>query len=59
MDGMGGAAAAVLALWRFLGGAAGSTMVGAFGSTHPWTFAVVLGIAAVLMQVSLRLGADR
>ncbi|MGB0852489.1 MAG: multidrug effflux MFS transporter [Pikeienuella sp.] len=53
----GGSAAAVLALWRFLGGAVGSTLVGAFGSTHPWTFAVVLGIAVVLMQISLRIGA--
>lgn len=52
----GGSAAAVLALWRFIGGAAGSTLVGAFGSTHPWTFAVVLAIAAVMMQISLRMG---
>lgn len=52
----GGSAAAVLALWRFIGGAAGATLVGAFGSTHPWTFAVVLGIAAVFMQISLRMG---
>ena len=52
----GGSAAAVLALWRFLGGAMGAALVGAFGSTHPWTFALVLAISAVLMQVSLRMG---
>lgn len=52
----GGSAAAVLALWRFLGGAMGAALVGAFGSTHPWTFAVVLGISAVMMQISLRMG---
>lgn len=52
MDAMGdqaGAAAASLAFWRFMGGAIGAAGVGMFGSTHPWTFAAMLGLGAAGM----------
>ena len=58
MDQLGrqaGGASAVLALFRFVGGAVGSGMIGVFGDSHPWTFAVVLAISAVGMLISLRL----
>ena len=58
MDQLGqqaGGASAVLALFRFIGGAIGSGLIGAFGDSHPWTFAVVLGISAAAMLLSLRL----
>lgn len=58
MDQLGqqaGGASAVLALFRFMGGAIGSGMIGAFGDSHPWTFAVVLAISAAGMLTSLRL----
>lgn len=58
MDQLGqqaGGASAVLALFRFIGGAIGSGLIGAFGDSHPWTFAVVLGISAMAMLLSLRL----
>lgn len=50
-----GAAAAALAFWRFLGGALGAAGVGAFGDTHPWTFALMLGVGAVGMVAGLPL----
>lgn len=50
-----GGASAVLALFRFVGGAIGSGLIGVFGDSHPWTFAVVLAISAVAMLISLRL----
>lgn len=58
MDQLGqqaGGASAVLALFRFVGGAIGAGMIGVFGDSHPWTFAVVLAISAVGMLLSLRL----
>ena len=58
MDQLGqqaGGASAVLALFRFIGGAIGSGLIGAFGDSQPWTFAVVLGISAAAMLLSLRL----
>lgn len=58
MDQLGqqaGGASAVLALFRFVGGAIGSGLIGVFGDSHPWTFAVVLAISAVGMLISLRL----
>lgn len=58
MDQLGqqaGGASAVLALFRFVGGAIGSGMIGVFGDSHPWTFAVVLAISAAGMLMSLRL----
>ena len=58
MDQLGrnaGGASAVLALFRFTGGAIGSTLIGAFGDSHPWTFAVVLGLSAMGMLLSMRL----
>lgn len=58
MDQLGqkaGGASAVLALFRFLGGAIGAGMIGMFGDSHPWTFAVVLAVSAAGMLMSLRL----
>ncbi len=58
MDQLGqqaGGASAVLALFRFVGGAIGAGMIGMFGDSHPWTFAVVLAISAAGMLISLRL----
>jgi len=58
MDQLGqqaGGASAVLALFRFVGGAIGSGLIGVFGDSHPWTFAVVLAISAAGMLISLRL----
>lgn len=58
MDQLGqqaGGASAVLALFRFIGGAIGAGMIGMFGDSHPWTFAVVLAISAAGMLMSLRL----
>ena len=58
MDQLGqqaGGASAVLALFRFIGGAIGSGMIGAFGDSHPWTFAVLLGLSSFGMLLSLRL----
>ncbi len=58
MDQLGqqaGGASAVLALFRFIGGAIGSGLIGVFGDSHPWTFAVVLAISAIGMLFSLRL----
>lgn len=58
MDQLGqqaGGASAVLALFRFTGGAIGSGLIGAFGDSHPWTFAVMLGVSSVGMLLSLRL----
>ena len=58
MDQLGqqaGGASAVLALFRFIGGAIGSGLIGVLGDSHPWTFAVVLGISAAGMLLSLRL----
>ena len=57
MDQLGqqaGGASAVLALFRFTGGAIGSGLIGAFGDSHPWTFAVMLGLSSVGMLLSLR-----
>ena len=59
MDQLGhqaGGASAVLALFRFSGGAIGSGVIGLFGSSHPWTFAVMLGVATAGMLSSLLLG---
>ena len=58
MDQLGqqaGGASAVLALFRFIGGAVGSGLIGAFGDIHPWTFAAVLAISSAAMLLSLRL----
>ena len=58
MDQLGqqaGGASAVLALFRFAGGAIGSGAIGAFGDSHPWTFAVMLGVSSAAMLLSLRL----
>ncbi len=58
MDQLGqqaGGASAVLALFRFIGGAVGSGLVGAFGDIHLWTFAAVLAFSAAAMLLSLRL----
>ena len=58
MDQLGqqaGGASAVLALFRFAGGAIGSGVIGAFGDSHPWTFAVMLGVSSAAMLLSLRL----
>ena len=57
MDQLGqqaGGASAVLALFRFTGGAIGSGLIGAFGDSRPWTFAVMLGLSSVGMLLSLR-----
>lgn len=51
-----GAASAAMAFWRFLGGALGSFTVGAFNTSHPWPFALVLALAAVGAALALRLG---
>ena len=48
-----GAASAALAFCRFVGGALGSVAVGAFGTTHPWPFAVMIGAGAALAGASL------
>lgn len=48
-----GAASASMALCRFIGGAIGSVAVGAFGTTHPWPFAVMIGAAAAVAGAAL------
>lgn len=50
-----GAASAAMSFCRWMGGAAGAVAVGAFNTSHPWSFAVVLGLAAVFAALSLRL----
>ncbi|MEM7544320.1 MAG: multidrug effflux MFS transporter [Pseudomonadota bacterium] len=54
-----GAASATLAFARFIGGALGTVMVGAFNTSAPWPFALVIGVAAVGAVLSLRLGQSR
>lgn len=48
-----GAASAAMSFCRWIGGAAGAVAVGAFNTSHPWPFALVLGIAAVGAGLSL------
>lgn len=48
-------ASAALAFWRFLGGALGSMAVGAFNTSHPWPFALVMGLAALGAIAALRI----
>lgn len=49
-----GAAGAVAAFFRFSMGALGAAMTGMFGTTHPWTYAIVVTLAAVALLVLLR-----
>lgn len=61
MTGMGhqaGSAAAILAMARFMGGAFGAWLIGAIGTSHPWSYAVILGVAAIGMRVSMHIGAE-
>ncbi len=51
-----GAASAALAFCRFIGGALGSFAVGAFNSSAPWPFAIIIGVAAAGAVLALRLG---
>ncbi|MGB0506599.1 MAG: multidrug effflux MFS transporter [Pikeienuella sp.] len=53
-----GAAAAVLALGRFVGGALGAWLIGAIGTSHPWSFAVILATAAIGMHLAMKIGSD-
>ncbi|MEO0361109.1 MAG: multidrug effflux MFS transporter [Pseudomonadota bacterium] len=51
-----GAASAALTFFRFTGGAVGTAAVGAFGSSAPWPFAVVLCASAAGAALALRIG---
>jgi predicted MFS family arabinose efflux permease len=53
-----GAAAAVLAFGRFIGGALGAWLIGAIGTSHPWSFAAILAVAAIGLHLSMKLGTD-
>ncbi len=56
MDSQGhraGAAGAVIAFMRFSMGALGAALTGMFGTTHPWTYAVVVALAAGAMLMLL------
>lgn len=51
-----GAAGAAMIFWRFVGGAAGSLTVGAFGTSAPWPFAAVILIGAAGALLALKVG---
>lgn len=51
-----GAASAAMAFCRFMAGALGSFLVGAFNTSAPWPFAMVLGLSAILSMLALLLG---
>ena len=51
-----GSASAAMSFCRWIGGAAGAVTVGAFNTSHPWPFALVLGVAAVAGALSLMIG---
>jgi DHA1 family bicyclomycin/chloramphenicol resistance-like MFS transporter len=54
-----GAASAALAFCRFVGGALGSFAVGAFNTSAPWPFAIVIAVAAIMAALSLLFGRAR
>lgn len=51
--GRAGAASATMAFWRFMGGTAGSFVVSAFNTSHPWPFALALVIASAGAMAAL------
>lgn len=51
-----GSASASLTFCRFLGGATGTALMGAFGTSAPWPFALVLALSAAGAALSLLIG---